>query len=146
LDHFQNPRCRHCMEDAKTCAHVFNPLCGDEIKVMLSSDGKHVEDISFLGKGCSISQASASMMAEICKGKSLEDIRELYTQATSLIKGSSPGKDYSSLGDIVALGGVRKFPARVKCAVLAWEALGKCLKELESVPADSTSSSKSTLI
>lgn len=138
LDHFQNPRCRHCIENAKAEAHLFNPLCGDEVRVMLNSDGTRVDDISFVGNGCAISQASASMMAEVVKGKSLDEIRELQQKVSDLIKGlpakhveTTDGDSSDSLGDIVALGGVRKFPARVKCAVLAWEALGKCITELE---------------
>ncbi len=142
LDHFQNPRCRHCIENAKAEAHVYNPLCGDEVQVMLNSDGTMVEEISFLGNGCAISQASASMMSELVKGKSIVEIEELYTKVTDLIKGTNtPHSDKCNssnlgepdLGDVVALGGVKKFPARVKCAVLAWEALGKCLLELKQV-------------
>ncbi len=131
LDHSQNPRCRKPLENADGEAQVYNPLCGDEVKVMVNLKDGLISDITFLGNGCSISQASASMMGELCSGKSIDEVRKLYGEVTSLIKGPASDKSGEDLGDVVALGGVRKFPARQRCAMIAWEALIKCFDEIE---------------
>jgi nitrogen fixation NifU-like protein len=128
LDHHQNPRGRQVLFPLDREAQVFNPLCGDEVKVMLKFEGDRISQMSFMGHGCSISQASASMMTEQCVGRTKTEIQEMYQKVSALIKG--PGGDPSdkSIGDVVALGGVKKFPARQRCAMIAWEALMKCLE------------------
>jgi len=128
LDHHQNPRGRQVLFPLDKEAQVFNPLCGDEVKVMLKFEGEKVAQICFQGQGCSISQASASMMTEQCVGKTKGEIKEMYLNVSKLIKGPMMGDPDSSLGDVVALGGVRKFPARQRCAMIAWEALMKCIE------------------
>lgn len=131
LDHSQNPRCRKAMDNADGEAQVYNPLCGDEVKVMVSLKDGLISDVTFLGNGCSISQASASMMGELCSGKSIAEVRKLYSEVTSLIKGPLGTQQGEGLGDVVALGGVRKFPARQRCAMIAWEAIMKCFDDIE---------------
>jgi nitrogen fixation NifU-like protein len=127
LDHHQNPRGRQVLFPSDRETQVFNPLCGDEVKVMLTLDGDKISQLCFMGQGCSISQASASMMAEQCVGKTVAEIKEIYQKVSGLIKGSGSDSADPVLGDVVALGGVRKFPARQRCAMIAWEALMKCL-------------------
>jgi nitrogen fixation NifU-like protein len=128
LDHFKNPRCQGCLSDPSSHSHVFNPLCGDQIALTIKCDGHQLRDLAFTGHGCSISQASASMMAELCKGKTLQEARTLLEMFRSMMRGEEPQKK-EVLGDVLALEGVRKFSARIKCALLGWEALERCLDE-----------------
>ncbi len=128
LDHHQNPRGRAVLFPLDREAQVFNPLCGDEVKVMLKMDGDKIAQLNFMGHGCSISQASASMMTEQCLGKTLVEVREIYQKVSALIKGVGGDSSDKTIGDVVALGGVRKFPARQRCAMIAWEALLKCVE------------------
>jgi nitrogen fixation NifU-like protein len=126
LDHFRNPRHHGAIEGSKTAVHQENPSCGDQIdlQVLLDADG-NIQDIRFTGHGCAISQASASMMTEVVFGKSEAETRALIEHFRAMIvKGEPPGDE---LGDLEALQGVRKFPTRVKCAMLAWGALEKIL-------------------
>jgi len=105
-----------------------NPLCGDEIGLQVTFDGDAVSDLRFSGRGCSISQASASMMTQLVKGKRKEEIDSIRNQFRDLMLGVSPA-DERSLGSLRALSGVARFPARVKCALLAWNALESALAE-----------------
>lgn len=130
LDHFKHPRCQGCLADPSSHSHVFNPLCGDQIALTIKSDGRNLNDLAFTGHGCSISQASASMMAELCKGKTLQEARTLLDAFRSLMRGEEP-QNKELLGDVLALEGVRKFSARIKCALLGWEALERCLEEAD---------------
>ena len=100
----------------------YNPLCGDEIEIQVRLDGGVVSDIGFAGRGCSISQASGSMMTEAVKGKSLEDVRSLIAAFTRMMTDPDFAPP-AELGDLEALQGVAKYPVRVKCATLAWHAL-----------------------
>ena len=132
LDHFKNPRCKGCLEHPDASADVVNPLCGDQISLTICTRDKKIEDILFSGKGCSISQASASMMADTCKGLSTAQVKELILKFRGFMRGEfSVGQLEEVGGDLVALQGVRKFTARIKCALLAWDALGKCLNEID---------------
>ena len=123
LDHYRRPRNKGEIPDADETIVMKNPLCGDEITVQLRYDGDSVADIAFSGRGCSISQASASMMTQLVKGKNLEEIESLRGRFRDMVMGTEDAADDKSLGSLRALSGVSKFPARVKCALLAWDAL-----------------------
>lgn len=131
LDHYRQPRGRGELEPPKITQEGFNPSCGDEVIIDLRIEDGRISDVRFHGRGCSISQASASMMTEAVKGKTLEEAHALIRQATALVKGELDG-EMDTLGDIVALAGVRNFPVRVKCATLAWHTLEEALKQVES--------------
>jgi nitrogen fixation NifU-like protein len=129
LDHSRRPRNFGVMEKPDVLVHGDNPACGDEIHlgVQFGPDGK-LQEIKFSGQGCAISQASASMMTAKLKGKSREEAAEMTRTFTRLVTGG--GADQSkSLGDLQLLQGVRKFPQRVKCAMLAWRALEQALAQ-----------------
>ncbi|MCX7925640.1 MAG: SUF system NifU family Fe-S cluster assembly protein [Fimbriimonadales bacterium] len=128
LDHYRHPRGRGELEPPKITQEGFNPSCGDEVILDLRIENGRISDIRFHGRGCSISQASASMLTEAVKGKTLAEAREIIHQVLALVKGESEG-DPETLGDIVALAGVRNFPVRVKCATLAWHTLEEALNQ-----------------
>ena len=129
LDHFRHPRCQGCLIGAPYSSTLYNPLCGDQIALALKlKDGK-VSEIGFTGNGCSISQAAASMMSELCKGKTPDEIRKLSSDFRAMMLGEKTGDQLPDLGDASALEGVKKFSARIKCAMLAWEAVEKCLDQ-----------------
>lgn len=130
LDHHRHPRCNGSLDKPDAQSNIFNPLCGDEIIVALRSDSKVIEEIRFTGHGCSISQASASMMSELCKGKTVEEVKKLGDTFTSMMTGERKASDHPELGDAISLEGVQQFPARIRCAMLAWEALQQCLAKL----------------
>lgn len=130
LDHHRHPRCYGCINCPDASCALRNPLCGDHIDLSVSVKDGNLEDIKFSGHGCAISQASASMMTDLCKGKPLELVGRLAHYFRSLMRGEKTAEEASELGDAVALEGVRRFSARVKCAMLAWEALEKCIGEL----------------
>ncbi len=123
LDHYRRPRNKGEIPDADETIVMKNPLCGDEITVQIRYDGDSVADIGFSGRGCSISQASASMMTQLVKGRNLEEIESLRGRFRDMVMGTENAADDKSLGSLRALSGVSKFPARVKCALLAWDAL-----------------------
>lgn len=128
LDHYSHPRNKGVAEPADAVRDGANPLCGDEIRVSLRVRDGVVEDVQFDGKGCSISQASASMMTELVKGKRIEDARQAITAFKAMMRGGQAPPD--GLGDLEALQGVRKFPVRVKCATLSWITLELALEDL----------------
>lgn len=132
LDHYRRPRNKGTLERADASVEVKNPLCGDEIGLQVAFDGDSVRDLRFSGRGCSISQASASMMTQLVKGKSTEEIGAIRKQFRDLMLGSAPPADDTQLGSLRALSGVARFPARVKCALLAWNALESALAERAS--------------
>jgi len=127
LDHYRRPRNKGEIADPDASVLMKNPLCGDEIAVHLRFNGDSVSDLSFSGRGCSISQASASMMTQLVKGKSLGEIESLRVRFRDMVMGNQAAAGDSSLGSLRALSGVARFPARVKCALLAWNALETAL-------------------
>lgn len=129
LDHYRRPRNKGEIENPDETIVMKNPLCGDEITIQLRYDGDKIEDVGFVGRGCSISQASASMMTQLVKGKNTDEIDTLRERFRDMVMGTEPAADDKSLGPLRALGGVAKFPARVKCALLAWNALEEGLKQ-----------------
>lgn len=128
LDHYRRPRNKGTLENADASVEMKNPLCGDEIDLQVAFDGDSVSDLKFSGRGCSISQASASMMTQLVKGKRKDEIDSIRNQFRDLMLGVSQG-DERILGSLRALSGVARFPARVKCALLAWNALETALAE-----------------
>ena len=122
IDHYRNPRNRGRLDAPDIATQGANPLCGDEIEVSLIFDEGKVADVRFEGRGCSISQASASMMTEGIKGKTVEEVRELVSSFKEMMSGSLV-PDEDELGDLEALQGVRKYPVRIKCALLCWNTL-----------------------
>ncbi len=125
LDHSKHPRNCHPMDDANRKAEGYNPLCGDKLKLYLKLEDGIVKDVSFEGSGCAISTASASLMTESLKGKTREEAVKLLDRFHELLTTESPvSKD---LGKLVVFCGVREYPARVKCATLAWHTLKSAL-------------------
>ena len=125
LDHSKRPRNCHPMEDANRKAEGYNPLCGDKLKLYLKMENDYVKDVSFVGSGCAISTASASLMTESLKGKSREEALKVMEKFHDLLTTSSPVTQ--ELGKLVVFCGVREYPARVKCATLAWHTLKSAL-------------------
>jgi nitrogen fixation NifU-like protein len=125
LDHSKHPRNSRAMDDANRKAEGYNPLCGDKLKLYVKMDGDIVKDASFVGSGCAISTASASLMTESLKGKSRDEALTLLDKFHNLLTTDSPvAKD---LGKLIVFCGVRDYPARVKCATLAWHTLKSAL-------------------
>jgi len=125
LDHSKRPRNCHPMEDASSKAEGYNPLCGDKLKLYLKMNGDIVQDASFVGSGCAISTASASLMTETLKGKSRDEALKLLDRFHELL--TTDSEVTQELGKLVVFCGVRDYPARVKCATLAWHTLKSAL-------------------
>lgn len=150
LDHYKKPRCHGCLKSPDAQATLHNPLCGDRVQLTVAIKDGRISEMGFSGHGCSISQASASMMSELCVGKTLDEIKKLAEDFRKMMRGElgidstnqaeevqelvagPKRRTAESLGDAVALEGVRRFSARVKCALLAWEALEKCVSKAEA--------------
>lgn len=128
MDHYKNPRNRGKFEDEAVTIELNNPTCGDKISLQLRVENGVVQDAKFIGEGCSISLSSASMMTDAIKGKTLEEARRMADLFSGLMKGEDVQFEYE---DIEALSGVSKFPARIKCATLAWNALRKGIEQAE---------------
>lgn len=128
LDHYRTPRNKGRLDPHDVALERNNPLCGDEIELFLKFDGETVEGIAFDGKGCSISQASASMMTEKVKGLNAKDAAALAESIKSMMSGDEDG-DADALGDLVSLKGVVKYPVRIKCALLGWNTLVEAFEE-----------------
>jgi nitrogen fixation NifU-like protein len=135
LDHNRSPRNFRAMARANRKAQGYNPLCGDQVTVYLQLEGGIIKDISFQGSGCAISKASASMMTAELKGKSETEARELFENVHSMLTGHANGgaQEGKNVGKLAILSGVSKFPARVKCASLAWHTVNSALNAEEEV-------------
>ncbi|MDQ6837312.1 MAG: SUF system NifU family Fe-S cluster assembly protein [Actinomycetota bacterium] len=144
LDHYRNPRNRGELTVPPAYAETgFNPLCGDEITIYVSSDGDRIEDLKLGGQGCSISQSSASMMSTAVKGRTIDEARAVIRTFKSMMSVHSQrlepdidgdaesGQPEVSLGDLEALQGVVKFPVRIKCATLSWNTLSQALDAID---------------
>lgn len=136
LDHYRNPRNRSPLGSPDATADGFNPLCGDEVTIELSFSGDMIEEISVRGHGCSISQSSGSMLSEAVKGKTEEQVvalgrrfREMLEVEGNTNSDIDPDHPGSVLGDLEALQGVRKYPVRIKCAILAWATIDEALAQ-----------------
>ena len=124
LDHNQNPQNFREMENATSKAEGHNPLCGDEITLFLHVENEKITDVSFLGSGCAISKASASIMTTLLIGKSVEMAESLFEKFHTMI---TTGEISEDMGKLTVLAGVYKFPSRVKCAVLSWHTMNNAL-------------------
>lgn len=128
LDHNRAPRNFHKLEPADRVTKGENPLCGDTLTLYLRLDGDVISDIGFQGSGCAISKASTSLMTAAVKGKTRDEAKQLFDRFHAMVLGTEQ-PDRAALGKLVALGGVREFPARVKCASLAWHTLKAALDD-----------------
>lgn len=129
LDHYRKPRNKGEIPGADASVQMKNPLCGDEITLHVRFGENAIDDLSFSGRGCSISQASASMMTQLLKGREIGEVETLRHAFRKMVMGDEAAAGDSSLGSLRALSGVARFPARVKCALLAWNALETALEK-----------------
>jgi nitrogen fixation NifU-like protein len=129
IDHSKRPRNFRVLEEANRQSDGYNPLCGDKVTVFLELEGDRVQNISFQGSGCAISTASASVMTESIKGKTLGAAEALFEVFHNLVIGKAPANGKApELGKLAVFSGVSEFPARVKCATLAWHTLRAALQ------------------
>ena len=129
LEHYRNPRHKAELEGKSVEIHMANPVCGDEIRLQLRIEDDVIEEAKFVGQGCSISQAAVSMMTTLLRGRSLDDADALARRFTELMHGDETAAKDKALGDLRALQGVSKFPVRIKCALLGFDALQEALKK-----------------
>ena len=131
LDHNRSPRNFREIAGAAHHAEGYNPLCGDQLTVYAELDGDVITDASFVGNGCAISKASASMMTQAVKGKRLSDAQEMFRTFQQLVTGkTTPEEAKQVLGKLVLFAGVSQFPVRVKCASLSWHTLNAALEDM----------------
>jgi nitrogen fixation NifU-like protein len=130
MDHYKNPRNRGQLDSSESVTiDMNNPTCGDRIQLQLQVENGQIKNARFTGEGCSISMSSASMMTEAIKGKTLEEALKMSHLFSEMMLGKDIDSDELDLGDIEALQGVAKFPARIKCATLAWKAMEKGISQ-----------------
>jgi nitrogen fixation NifU-like protein len=130
LDHYKHPRHSTPLGSPDVVAEGYNPVCGDEVEMQLDFDGDRLADLSIRGRGCSISQASGSMMSDLVAGKSVGEIRRLSEEFKQMLTDEDSAVP-DDLGDLEALQGVAKFAVRVKCATLAWHTLEDGIRQHE---------------
>lgn len=128
IDHNRNPRNHHTMDCATNKADGFNPLCGDKLTVYIQVNSGVIEDISFVGNGCAISQASASLMTDALKGQTVEYAKQVFTNFHTMVTGDTESA-HLDIDKLNVLAGVREYPARVKCATLAWHTMDAALSK-----------------
>jgi len=126
LDHYKSPRNKRDLPGGELSCRKNNPLCGDEITIHAHLEGERVAEVTFEGSGCSISQASASMLTETVTGVTVEEAEKIASEFRGMMEGKVD-PDEESFGDLIALKGVVKYPVRIKCAVLAWDVLQEAL-------------------
>ncbi len=129
LEHYRSPRNKAELPDKTVEVHMRNPVCGDEIHLQLRIEDNHIADVKFLGQGCSISQAAVSMMTSLLKERSVDEADALALRFTEMMHGDAEAAKDRSMGDLRALAGVSKFPVRIKCALLGFDALQEALKK-----------------
>ncbi len=128
LDHNKNPRNFKKIEGANRTLEGYNPLCGDHYTLYMNVENGTITDIAFVGSGCAISKASASVMTTLLKGKKTEEAQRLFETFHKLVTGELKDVSYETLGKLAAFAGVSEFPARVKCASLAWHTMRNALE------------------
>jgi nitrogen fixation NifU-like protein len=134
LDHNKKPRNFHELETANRKADGHNPLCGDQLTVFLEMENDAVKEVAFVGSGCAISKASASMMTQAVKGKTKEEIETIFDEFGRMVRGEMDEEaEENHLGKLKIFAGVREFPARVKCASLSWHTVHAALQGKEEV-------------
>jgi nitrogen fixation NifU-like protein len=131
LDHNKRPRNFRTIEGASHHADGYNPLCGDKLSLTVQVDGDQIADVAFVGSGCAISKASASLMTDTLKGKSVAEARALFERFHRMVT-TPPDRPVEDMGKLSVLAGVREFPVRVKCASLAWHTLKAALERKET--------------
>ena len=131
LEHYRNPRNKAEMDEKSVEIHMANPVCGDEIRLQLRIEDGHISQATFVGQGCSISQAAVSMMTTLLEGRSMDEADALAKRFTEMMHGDESAAKDRALGDLRALQGVSKFPVRIKCALLGFDALQEALKQTE---------------
>jgi nitrogen fixation NifU-like protein len=131
LDHYKAPRCKGVMLNPDRTVDLHNPLCGDQITLSVRLEGERLSQIAFTGHGCSISQATASIMSELLTGKTVAEAQRLSGLFRQMIKSEIAGSVLDDLGDALALEGVKKHSARIKCALLAWDCIDRALSNEE---------------
>jgi nitrogen fixation NifU-like protein len=129
LEHYRNPRNKSELDEKSVEVHLANPVCGDEIRLQLLIEDGHIAEARFVGQGCSISQAAVSMMTTLLKGRALADADALAKRFTQMMHGDQDAATDKALGDLRALQGVSKFPVRIKCALLGFDALQEALRK-----------------
>lgn len=129
LDHYRKPRNKGELPEKTVEIHMANPVCGDEIRLQLQVEGDRIVNARHMGQGCSISQASVSMMTNLLKGQDLSNAEALAKRFTDMMHGDSEVAGDKTMGDLRALQGVSKFPVRIKCALLAFDALQEAIKK-----------------
>jgi nitrogen fixation NifU-like protein len=129
LDHSRHPSNFRAMSDATRSVEGDNPLCGDNLQLYVRLEGERIADISFQGSGCAISVASASLLTERVKGKTVAAAEALFHRVHRMLTTEEEAADEAELGELEALAGVRQFPMRVKCATLSWHALRAALRD-----------------
>lgn len=139
LDHYKKPRNRGRLEDETVEVHMRNPSCGDEIRLQLRVEDEVIRAVRFLGEGCSISQASVSMMTTLLQDRPLDDAMALAKRFTEMMHGDPEAAKDRSLKDLRALEGVSKFPVRVKCALLGFDALQEAIQQTRAGDRKATS-------
>ena len=127
LDHNKRPRNRRALPDATNKSEGHNPLCGDQVTVFLKTEDGRVTDIAFEGQGCAISTASASLMTEAVKGKTLEEAEAIFREFQTMVTSPDSDEEHPALGELQALAGVKDYPVRIKCATLPWHTLNAAL-------------------
>jgi len=127
LDHNRHPRNRGKLEEPTGFAEGHNPLCGDNIRIYLHTEGNIVEEVTFEGSGCAISTASASLMTEAIKGKTLDEVEAVFREFQTMVTATGEAEEHPDLGDLEVFGGVREYPVRIKCATLPWHTLKAAL-------------------
>ena len=142
LEHYRHPKNRGELPDKTVEVHMVNPVCGDDIKLQMKVEDDVIRAVRHVGQGCSISQASLSMMSGLLVGKRLEDADAIAARFTAMMKGDASAASDRSLGDLRALQGVSKFPVRIKCALLAFDALLEALKQSGHTPSISLTGEK----
>jgi len=130
FDHNRRPRNFHVLDSATHTADGHNPLCGDQLSVYARVEDGVVQEVSFIGHGCAISKASASLMTEAVKGMSIDEVETLFHDMHAMLTEAHPDRD---LGKLEVLSGVREFPARVKCATLAWHTLHNAITQAKDI-------------
>jgi nitrogen fixation protein NifU and related proteins len=129
LDHYKRPRNKGQLPDPDADVHMNNPTCGDEVHLQIRLRDGVIEDARFVGEGCSISQASISMMTQLVRGRSAAEALRLAARFTEMMHGDADAARDREMGDLRALAGVANFPVRVKCALLGWNALEAALPD-----------------
>jgi nitrogen fixation NifU-like protein len=129
LEHYKSPKYKTKMEDADMQMEGVNRSCGDEIEIFIKLDGDIIKEASFSGIGCSISQASASMLTEVIRGRNIDDVKKLVKDFKGMLLENEEPDFPDELSDLEALQGVKQYPVRIKCAILSWNTLEQMLEK-----------------